>query len=89
LHRPAASLVELAQIYQQPIDRSVKVRCLFRDPFAQLIQLAVHDAFISFESDTSDHQQRFVVSTVWTLSIADEVNLVDNACTQNVVIGIP
>jgi hypothetical protein len=51
---PSAPFVELAQVDQQPMRCGIEMRCLFRDPFIQLIELAVHDDCISPESDIAD-----------------------------------
>jgi hypothetical protein len=40
---PAAALIELAQIGQQPMRRRVEVCGQFGDPLAQLIELSIHD----------------------------------------------
>jgi hypothetical protein len=48
---PATARVELTQIGEQPMHRSIKVRRLLGDPLAQLIQLAMHDDCISFQYD--------------------------------------
>src|SRR6185503_14215280 len=51
---PSATGVELVQVDQQVVHGSIEMRRLFRDPFTQPIELAIHEDCISSEHDIID-----------------------------------
>jgi hypothetical protein len=56
---PAAALIELAQIREEPVHGGIEVCGLFCDSFAELLQIAIHGDCVASDSDMPIRIERF------------------------------